>query len=279
MWRSLDWAYRDDEHRELSDAYLLTNRDRALRNYDLSIAFFEALRRDEFETSLGEVVERAKLKAVDQLEEWSGTRGVYVMVFDEYKQFYVGKADDIRARIKQHWGARKPFDRLVYGTVYSSVFPLDELRALDNTRIFAARSRDPFELERRIEIAADRRFSLNRMGGGEASSMLVALTMTSPRSRHLHSAIQLGTWDLWETAQSDIERMTAEARAGKCDDVAERLAGIDMSIYANTREDGSIGLWSRRDLINDAVIAGKLTASEFEQFLIKMGETVLWPAE
>lgn len=280
MWESMDWAFRDDEHRELSDAFLLMNRDRALRNYDLSMAYFEALDRDEFETSLGQLLERGRtLKAVEQLADWSGVEGVYVMVFDEYKQFYIGKADDIRARIKQHWGARKPFDRLVFGSVYSSVLPLDELRALDNTRIFAARSRDPFMLEKRMEATADQRFSLNRMGGGEASPMMLALTMMSPRSKRLDAAVQLDTWDAWETAHSEVDRVTAEARAGNCEDVAEQLSRMDMAIYANTREDGSTAVWSRRDIINEAVTAGKLTVSEFEQFLTQMGETVVWPSE
>lgn len=279
MWAHLDWMFRDDEHRELSDAYLLTNRDNALRNYDLSIAYFQALDRDEFEMSLEQVRDRGRLKAVERLSDWSGVEGVYVMVFDEYKQFYVGKANDIRARVKRHWGARKPFDRLVFGTVYDSVFPVDELRALDNTRIFATRTREPFALEQRIEAVADRRFTLNRMGGGEASPMMLVLSMMSPRSRALEAGVQLNTWDAWEAARSDVNRLTAEACEGDCDDVVELLAHMDMAVYESTREDGLKVVWSRRDFINEAVTTGKLSVAEFERFLTLLGEAVVWPNE
>jgi len=277
MWESLRWAFRDDDYRELSDTFLLTNRDNALRHYDLSIAYFGSLDRDDFEASLEQIRDHGTLQEVAQLSDWADAEGVYVMVFDDYKQYYVGKANDIRARVKQHWGARKPFDRLLFGTVYSSVFPVDELRALDNTRIFAARSRDPFTLEQSIEALTDPRFSLNRMVGGEASPMMLALAALSPRKRVLGSAERLEPWDTLESAESDIDLLCVEARSGTRDDVAEQLAILDMSVFMSAREDGSTVVWSRRDLVNEAARDGKLTVSEFEQFLALMGETVVWP--
>jgi hypothetical protein len=36
FWDGTAWSYRDDEHRTHSDAYLLFQRDLALRNFDLS---------------------------------------------------------------------------------------------------------------------------------------------------------------------------------------------------------------------------------------------------
>jgi hypothetical protein len=279
FWQSVAWSYRDDEHRYHSDAYLLWNRDQALRNYDISMSYFASLDRDEFEAALDKVLTAGKsLKPVDTLADWNETEGVYVMVFDEYKQFYVGKANDIRRRIKDHWGARKPFDRLIFGTVYDSVLPLDELRILDTTRIYAARSSNPFSLEQRLDEAADGRFTLNRIGGGEGGLRLFMRTLQR-HTRGTTTAQQLDTWELIDAARADIDRLTSETRAGLRTDLVEQLAGMDMQIYANTRQDGTQAIWSRRDIIGNAIRDGSLTISEFEAFLTTMGETVIWPKE
>lgn len=278
VWESVDWAYRDEEHRQHSDAFLLWNRDRALRNFDLSMTYFESLERGEFEGSLAEVLKRNRtLKPVEELSKWDDVEGVYVMVFDEYKQFYVGATRDIRARVMQHWTKRKPFDRLVFGSLYNSVLPVDELRILDNTRIFAARTKDPYTLEKRIEETADNRFTLNRMGGGEGSSMMVALGLLTRERRSLGVGVHLDSWDHRKHAIAEVRELTYVARAGA--DIVEQLAGMDMQIYVNTREDGAPAVWSRRDIIGDALRNGQLTAQEFERFLTRMGETVVWPKE
>jgi len=78
---------------------------------------------------------------VESLRDWDDVEGAYILVFDEYKQFYFGQSGNVRKRIMQHWSTCKPFDRLIYGTSYSSIPPMDELRALDTTRIYAARSK------------------------------------------------------------------------------------------------------------------------------------------
>lgn len=162
-------------------------------NFDLSMSYFASLNVEEFEEALGHVLAKGRtFKPVQSLKDWDGVAGAYVMVFDEYRQFYVGKADDIRRRIKQHWGARKHFDRLIYGTKYDSIFPADELRALDTTRIFAARSRNPFAVEQRAEKAADQRFCLNRMNGGSPSPMMLMLNALNPHRRPNALRVRLG---------------------------------------------------------------------------------------
>ena len=62
------------------------------------------------------------------------------MVLDLYKQAYTGQAADIRMRIKRHWSGTKQFERLIFGTKESSVLSIDSFRALDTTRIFAAKT-------------------------------------------------------------------------------------------------------------------------------------------
>lgn len=278
-WEATAWMYRDDEHRELSDSFLLWNLDQAMRNFDLSMAYFESLDRDEFEASLATVVASSKaLKPVEDLKAWNDVEGVYVLVFDEYKQFYIGKAWDIRARIKQHWQARKPFDRLIFGSLYESVLPVDELRILDTTRIFAARSKSPYALEQRLVEAADDRFLLNRISGGQGGLRLLSLTLLR-QSRRPGTAERLDTWDQYEAAREELDRVIVEGRARSTEALIGRLAAMDMQVYVNTRTNGTDAIWSRRDLIGNALRDGRLTLAEFEAFLEHMGEVVVWPKE
>ncbi|MGO4145732.1 hypothetical protein AB4Y77_11650 [Paenarthrobacter sp. YAF11_1] len=44
-------------------------------------------------------------KPLESLPAMDGREAAYIMVFDEYKQFYIGESWDVRKRIKQHWGA------------------------------------------------------------------------------------------------------------------------------------------------------------------------------
>lgn len=59
-WKNTAWAYRDEEHTQSSDAYLLWQRDKALRNFDLSIRYFDSLDKDEFETALEHVLAKGR---------------------------------------------------------------------------------------------------------------------------------------------------------------------------------------------------------------------------
>ena len=280
FWTDVAWAYRDDEHTRLSDAYLLVQRDEALRNYDLSMAYFASLDGDEFEGALQHALAKARtLKQVEHLSSWDDAEGVYVMVFDDYKQFYVGRSDNIRKRIKQHWAGRKSFDRLVFGGLYSSILPVDELRALDNTRIFAARSRNQWALEERTEAAADPRFCLNRMGGGEANPFKLMITAASPRGRSHGTVAHPCTSAYRAEAWNEVERIVQAPRGDSSSGLVEALSSLDMTIYTHTRDNGSTSIWSRRDFITSAVVRGDLTVSEFSRFLEHMGEQVIWPDE
>lgn len=279
LWNKVSWMFHDDEHRRHSDAFLLYQRDLAMQNYDLSMSYFESLNAIDFESALAHMLLKARtLKPVERLSDWAGASGVYVMVFDKYKQCYVGQSGDISRRIRQHWTRSKPFDRLIHGTQYQSVFPVDEMRALDNTRIFAARSKNPQSLEQRTESAADPRFALNRMVGGEASPFLLFLTTASPRTRSLTPLALPATEVEVQEAWDDVERAINSNKAG--DEVnVESLASMDMTIRSFIRDDGSTYIWSRRDFIRRAVISGALSVAEFVAFLGAIGESVLWPEE
>lgn len=114
------------------------------------------------------VLEKQKnLKPVADLSGWVGVKGVYVMVLDRYKQTYIGQAWDIRARIKRHWSGTKQFDRLIFGTKETSVLSIDFFRALDTSRIFAAKTTRGLRLEERRVKSSPPDFTLNRVPGGD----------------------------------------------------------------------------------------------------------------
>jgi hypothetical protein len=103
LWEGTAWAYRDEGHTQHSDRYLLVQRDRALMNFDLSMRYFKSLDQDEFEQALQHVLAKGRtFKPVESLQHWNEVAGAYIMVFDDYRQFYIGKSEDIRKRIRQH---------------------------------------------------------------------------------------------------------------------------------------------------------------------------------
>lgn len=277
-WEDEAWRYRDEDHAQHSDAYLLVQRDTALRNFDLSMRYFESLDADEFETALEHVLAKGRtFKPVESLPDWDGTEGAYVMVFDDYKQFYIGQSNNVRKRIKQHWGGRKSFDRLIYGGVYNSIFPMDELRALDNTRIYAARSSNPYAPEERAEKAADQRFCLNRMTGGEATPLTLMLTALNTRSR-THGVVSVPlSYEEYQRERDGLADTIAQAPSSHRSNLITELAVMDMTIYSVKPETGAPFMWSRRDGIASAVPRGELSVEEFTSFLELMGEKILWP--
>ncbi|WP_415853626.1 hypothetical protein [Sinomonas sp. G460-2] len=167
-WAAWDWMYEDDEHRVHTDEWCALQREAALENFDLNMAFFAQIDPEAFEAALEQMLVKTKqLRLVEDLRMLDGVAGAYVMVLDEYRQVYIGSAWDIRKRIKQHWAGTKEFDRLIWGGKHQSVLSIDSFRALDTTRIFAAGTVNGFELEERLERNFPPDYALNRVGGGE----------------------------------------------------------------------------------------------------------------
>lgn len=274
FWEATAWAFEDDSHTRHSDLFLLTQRDAALVNFDLSLAHFRSLDEDEFESALGRVLAtNRKLKPVEDLQKWDGVEGTYVMVFDEYKQFYVGQSNDVRKRIRAHWTGRKSFDRLIWGSKYDSILPVDELRALDTTRIFAFATSNPFGVEQQAEDAADPQFCLNRMVGGEVAPLTLMLTAANPRKRSNGITSVPMTWEQHEHERQAVKDIIKSGG----DNLVDELASLDMTIYAGLDEDGDSFMWTRRDAISGAAAQGKLSIEDYQAFLEAMGESIIWP--
>jgi hypothetical protein len=132
------------------------------------MVFFIQLSGRAFLEAVNEMLDKHKnLRAVTDLAAFDGVEGTYVMALDRYKQAYIGQAEDIRDRIKRHWSRTKQFDRLIFGDKGTSVLSIDSFRALDTTRIFAAKTTRGLELEGKLVKSFPPDFLLNRVPGGD----------------------------------------------------------------------------------------------------------------
>ncbi|MGO1489098.1 MAG: hypothetical protein ACTHWA_11190 [Arachnia sp.] len=273
-WNSLAWAYQDEEHARHSDLHLLVERDAALVHFDLSIQYFAILNEASFEDALRHVLSQADLRPVTLLPEWDGISGVYLMVFDEYRQFYIGQASDIRKRVRDHWTKRKRFDHLLFHGKYASVFPVDEFRPLDNTRLYAVRSDAQYDLQRDLVAAADPHFVLKRIDGGQPDPSGVLLFTAMTRQRQLVARPIPVSFSNYQQAKNQLRSTIKETRLSNSRPVGRILAELDMSVHLVSDDDSSF-FWSRRDSVAQAAVNGEITVSEYEEFLIAIGESVI----
>ena len=130
--------------------------------------FYSMLDKIEFNTALESFLKDYRgFNQVFDLSKYSETAGYYIMVLDEYKQIYIGKTDDIKKRIIQHWSRTKPFDRILL-PMYAydkSCFSIDFFRALDTTRIFVYKSKLEYGTEAELIDSFPAKFCTNRIGG------------------------------------------------------------------------------------------------------------------
>jgi hypothetical protein len=186
QWESRAWAFEDAEQTRLSDEFCQRHREAALENFDLNMAFFAQIPAESFEDALTELLSKNKsLRPIADLRSLEGDEGVYLMVLDEYRQAYIGQAIDIRARIKRHWAGTKQFDRLLWGNKHQSVLSIDSFRALDTTRIFAARTTRGDRMEARLVNTFPPDYLLNRIGGGAVTGLRAIFIAAEVKRRRL----------------------------------------------------------------------------------------------
>lgn len=268
--------FKDATFSEYSDAFLLYKRDEALENFDLSMKFFRSLDQAAFDESLSGLLESfPQLKLADDLKDVDGVSGVYIMVFDEHKQYYVGEANDIRMRIKQHWVRKKHFDRLVFGSRFDSVFPVDEFRALDTTRIFAAPTRAGFELEEQLTDHSDPRYSLNRIGGGEKDALGVLVSALERPRRDIVLESIAATVDEAEAGMETLKALVEQNADQGPVVLAKKLADLPSDIYCTERDDGTVFYWSYRHRMKYLLRSGDLSPVAYEQYLRLIGSEVM----
>lgn len=159
-------VFSDSEH--YTDKWVENHYKDCMENFDLNMNFFNSLEDAPFQKHLSAFVKKKRFKEIFDLKDVSGKSGIYILVLDKYKQAYIGKSDDVKKRILQHWSAKKRFDRLIYGKVETSVLSIDSFGTLDTTRIFYKDVgwRNIDEEEGKLVTAFKADYLLNRIAGG-----------------------------------------------------------------------------------------------------------------
>lgn len=106
-----------------------------LQVYDENIEKLLNLSKIEFENQVNLFLKKFKgFKEIYDLNDCNFT-GFYLMVLDDYKQVYVGVANNIKKRIVQHWSRKVKKEYLSSKTNGYSI-GIDSFRPYDTTRIF-----------------------------------------------------------------------------------------------------------------------------------------------
>lgn len=167
-------AYSDEFGTSYRKEWCEEYREICLKNYDLNMQYFSMLDEEKFNRSLESFLGQYEgFQEVFDLKEYAQVEGYYIMVFDEYKQVYIGKTDNIKKRIMQHWSKSKQFDRTLL-PMYDykrSCFSVDFFRALDTTRIYAWKKRVSTGVEDELIRNFPKRFCTNRIGGDITSAI------------------------------------------------------------------------------------------------------------
>ena len=127
------------------------------------MAQIAALDPEDFNKAVETFCKPVPFHNVPDLSELPKVCGIYVLILDEYKQCYIGKSNDIRHRILQHWSKND----------VESGYGINTFRALDTTRILIipVESRAYNELIDEVEFtlirSMDEKYLLNIMPGGD----------------------------------------------------------------------------------------------------------------
>lgn len=177
-----DGAYAENTN-EYTPEWCRRYREVCLENYDYNMEYFNSLSINEFNHAIDFYLgNHPFFIEITDLNPYDSVEGYYIMVLDEYKQVYIGKSDNIKRRIRQHWTKTKEFDRTllpIYNT--KSVFSIDFFRALDTTRIYVWKRKLTEGLERKLVSSFPNKFSCNRIGG-DVTTLLEAMVTINSRT-------------------------------------------------------------------------------------------------
>lgn len=174
--------YADIEGKIYTEEWCRQQYKDVLANFDLNMEYFSLLDHVKFENALASFLRKNKrFKEVTDLNLLYGQTGYYLMVLDEYCQVYIGTSNNMFKRIRNHWNARKSFDRLLFpmGAIDSSIMSIDSFRALDTTRLYASITEDIYENEDLYINQIPSEFCCNRMSGGLITGLQVMVSMKS----------------------------------------------------------------------------------------------------
>lgn len=164
-----EFAFNNVERTEYTSEWVQYYRELALVNLEINLDYFESLNEDDFNREVDVfLVNNPKFKNVTDLNIYEKKSGYYILIFDNYKQLYIGTSKDIKARIRQHWTNPVILERSMMPmyAYHKSKIACDSFRALDNTRIFAALDNDIFLNEQYYIAQMPNTYLLNRIEGG-----------------------------------------------------------------------------------------------------------------
>lgn len=174
--------YADDEGKFYTDEWCNQQYLDVMTNYDLNMEYFSLLDHELFDESINRFLKKNKgFREITDLNRLNGKCGYYLMILDEYCQMYIGVSNDIYKRIRNHWNARKAFDRLLFpmGNVYNSIMSIDSFRALDTTRLYAFITNDVDDLEDFFIEQIPHEYCSNRIAGGVTTGLQAMVMMKS----------------------------------------------------------------------------------------------------
>lgn len=173
-------AYSDDSAREYKKEWCEEYRQLCLRNYDLNMKYFNLLDYTDFDKCIEEfLIKHSGFHKVENLLDYDGVAGYYMMVLDGYKQVYIGKSNNIKKRIQTHWSCSKPFDRTLFPmyATETSCFSIDFFRALDTTRIFTWKRNLDDQIEQKLIESFPQKYCTNRVGGDVSNGIEALCTL------------------------------------------------------------------------------------------------------
>lgn len=177
-------AYTDESGSEYTQQWCEDYRKLCLQNFDLNMEYFRSLDKVDFNNAIETFLKAHRcFKKIDDLRDYAGVSGYYLMVLDEYKQVYIGKSDNIKNRIRRHWTNVKPFDTILFPmyAVNQSRFSIDFFRVLDTTRIYVWSRKLKIGIEDGLIEDFPEQFLTNRIGG-DATNAFQAIATSKMRN-------------------------------------------------------------------------------------------------
>ena len=152
----------------LSDEECQRLRGNAKINLEYNLSYFSKLDREEFNQAIINFCRMTGFIEITDLSRYNLKSGFYLMVMDEYSQFYLGWSKDLKRRIMRHWSQVMPLDRLVLWSAETSKLSIDSFCALDTTRIYIllADEESLNDEDKYINMLPDK-FLANRNKGGK----------------------------------------------------------------------------------------------------------------
>lgn len=163
------YAFNNESCTMYTQDWLDYYRSLALLNLDVNLNFFSSLSDNDFNDELDKFLsEHDEFEKVENLDHYDGVSGYYILVYDQYKQIYIGNTDNLKKRIRIHWTSVVPIERSLFPmyNVETSKISVRSFRALDNTRIYIAKDFQTYIKEDYYINKIAPTYILNRIQGG-----------------------------------------------------------------------------------------------------------------